>query len=170
MAVVGAVVGAVITHSTPPPPPMYPLLHHGGHTETYGGWCELFLFRFREICEIIFRESKIISCFREIISRFREIISRFRELLFRFREVLFREIIFRFREIISRFREIIFRFREIVFRFREIVFNSMYGSCLCTRCMLYDGEEMTYMYTPHMLKLCCMVYLWYTFDLEVNHA
>ena len=65
-------------------------LCYGGSLRT---WCELFLFRFREI------------------------LSRFREILFRFREILSR-----FREIISRFREIISRFREIISRFREIVF------------------------------------------------
>ena len=30
----------------------------------------------------------------------------------------------------------------------------MHGGCLCTRCMLYDGQEVTY--TPHMLKLGCV--------------
>ena len=50
----------------------------------------------------------------------------------------------------------VYHFREIVFRFREIIFNSMYGGCLCTRCILYDGQEVTY--TPHMLKLCCVRY------------
>ena len=46
------------------------------HSHIYGGslrtWCELFLFRFREI-----------------LSRFREIVFRFREIVFRFREILF---------------------------------------------------------------------------------
>ena len=43
----------------------------------------------------------------------------------------------------------------------------MHGGRLCTRSMLYDGQEVTY--TLHMLKLGCV---WYTYGkpLEVNHT
>ena len=53
---------------------------NGGETneQLLRNWCELILFRFREI----------IFCFREIISRFREIISRFREIVSRVREII----------------------------------------------------------------------------------